>query len=94
MWVRRLCPTRARVVSVPFDPIRGYGEIVVHDGEPKGDRIIGLFNTCDEARAVGARRFLLEPYLIQQVRRHEPLHHHARYGPCPTSGVTFPTGRS
>ena len=36
-----MCPTRARVVSVPFDPIRGYGEIVVHDGEPKGDRIIG-----------------------------------------------------
>jgi len=50
----------------------------------KADRVVGLFNTCDEARAMGARRFLLEPYLIQQVRRHEPLHHHARYGPCPT----------
>jgi hypothetical protein len=29
-------------------------------------------------------RFLLQPYLIQQVRSREPLHRHARYGPCPT----------
>ena len=50
----------------------------------KADQILGLFDTCDEARAAGARRFLLEPYLIQQVRSREPLHHHARYRPCPT----------
>jgi hypothetical protein len=41
VWVRRLCPTRARVVSVPFDTGRRYGEVVVHDGEPKGDRVVG-----------------------------------------------------
>ncbi|GHJ44237.1 hypothetical protein Cs7R123_15790 [Catellatospora sp. TT07R-123] len=41
VWVERLCPTRARVVNVPFDPSRRYGEIVVHDGEPKGDRVVG-----------------------------------------------------
>lgn len=41
VWVRRLCPTRARVVSVPFDLSRRYGEVVVHDGEPKGDRVLG-----------------------------------------------------
>jgi hypothetical protein len=41
VWVRRLCPTRARVITVPFDISRRYGEIVVHDGEPKGDRVMG-----------------------------------------------------
>jgi hypothetical protein len=41
VWVQRLCPTRARVVNVPFDTSRRYGEIVVHDGEPKGDRVVG-----------------------------------------------------
>jgi hypothetical protein len=41
VWVRRLCPTRARVLSIPFDTTGRYGEIVVHDGEPKGDRVIG-----------------------------------------------------
>jgi len=41
VWVDRLCPTRARVVNVPFDTSRRYGEIVVHDGEPKGDRVVG-----------------------------------------------------
>jgi hypothetical protein len=39
VWAERLCPTRARVVSVPFDPSRRFGEVVVHDGEPKGRRV-------------------------------------------------------
>jgi hypothetical protein len=41
VWVQRLCPTRARVLNVPFDTARRYGEVVVHDGEPKGDRVVG-----------------------------------------------------
>jgi hypothetical protein len=41
VWVQRLCPTRARVINVPFDTSRRYGEVVVHDGEPKGDRVVG-----------------------------------------------------
>jgi hypothetical protein len=41
VWVQRLCPTRARVLNVPFDTSRRYGEIVIHDGEPKGDRVVG-----------------------------------------------------
>ena len=41
VWAERLCPTRARVVSVPFDPSRRFGEVVVHDGEPKGERVSG-----------------------------------------------------
>jgi hypothetical protein len=41
VWVRRLCPTRAQVINVPFDVSRRYGEVVVHDGEPKGNRVVG-----------------------------------------------------
>lgn len=41
VWVRRLCPTRARVLTVPFDVSRRFGEVIVHDGEPKGDRVVG-----------------------------------------------------
>jgi hypothetical protein len=40
VWARRLCPTRARVVSVPFDPARRFGEVVLHDGSPNGERIV------------------------------------------------------
>ncbi|MGA8112060.1 MAG: hypothetical protein WCA46_00205 [Actinocatenispora sp.] len=39
VWARRLCPTRARVMSVPFDVSRRYGEVVVHDGAPNGERV-------------------------------------------------------
>jgi hypothetical protein len=40
VWVQRLCPTRGRVLNVPFDLSRRYGEIVVHDGEPTGERVL------------------------------------------------------
>ncbi|MEU6139027.1 tetratricopeptide repeat protein [Streptomyces sp. NPDC047081] len=39
VWIERLCPTRGRVVNVPITSGRRYGEIVVHDGEPKGERV-------------------------------------------------------
>jgi hypothetical protein len=38
VWARRLCPTRARVVSVPMGAGRRFGEIVLHDGAPNGER--------------------------------------------------------
>ncbi|GAB4053981.1 tetratricopeptide repeat protein [Catellatospora paridis] len=41
VWAQRLCPTRARVTSVPFDPSRRFGEVVLHDGAPNGERYIG-----------------------------------------------------
>lgn len=41
VWAVRLCPTRARVISVPFDPSRRFGEVVVHDGAPSGERVVG-----------------------------------------------------
>jgi hypothetical protein len=40
LWAQRLCPARARVLSVPFDPARRYGEVIVHDGAPNGERVV------------------------------------------------------
>ncbi|MEU1478013.1 tetratricopeptide repeat protein [Streptomyces sp. NPDC001668] len=40
VWIERLCPTRGRVVNVPVTGGRRYGEIVVHDGEPNGERVV------------------------------------------------------
>jgi tetratricopeptide (TPR) repeat protein len=39
VWVLRICPTRGRVLSVPFTD-RRFGEIVVHDGAPNGERLV------------------------------------------------------
>ncbi|MFO0927720.1 MAG: hypothetical protein U0736_11890 [Gemmataceae bacterium] len=50
----------------------------------KGEQVIGLFATLEEARTAGYHRFLAQPFLIQQVRAHEPLYRHSRYQPCPT----------
>ncbi|MEU5436067.1 tetratricopeptide repeat protein [Streptomyces sp. NPDC020719] len=38
VWIERLCPTRGRVMNVPATDGRRFGEIVVHDGEPTGER--------------------------------------------------------
>ncbi|MEV5846876.1 tetratricopeptide repeat protein [Streptomyces sp. NPDC051985] len=40
VWIDRLCPTRGRVRNVPVSAGRRFGEIVVHDGEPKGHRVV------------------------------------------------------
>lgn len=39
VWVQRICPTRARVLSIPFSD-RRFGEIVLHDGAPNGERVV------------------------------------------------------
>ena len=39
----------------------------------KGDEILGLYESWDAARAEGLRGFLLEPHMIKQVLRREPL---------------------
>ena len=41
VWAVRLCPARARVVSVPFHAGRRFGEVVLHDGVPNGERVAG-----------------------------------------------------
>jgi hypothetical protein len=39
VWAQRLCPARARVVSVPLPSSgRHWGEVVLHDGVPNGTR--------------------------------------------------------
>ncbi|MFZ2504176.1 MAG: hypothetical protein WAW88_16070 [Nocardioides sp.] len=57
VWARRLCPTRARIESVPF-PESGhrFGDVVLHDGDPVGERAYG-----DGTRAVFNEIMLLEP---------------------------------
>ncbi|MEU2059036.1 tetratricopeptide repeat protein [Streptomyces sp. NPDC013455] len=40
VWIDRLCPTRGRVMNVPVSGGRRFGEIVVHDGEPTGRRVV------------------------------------------------------
>ncbi len=40
VWIDRLCPTRGRVMNVPVSAGRRFGEVVVHDGEPKGHRVV------------------------------------------------------
>lgn len=41
VWARRLCPTRARVLNVPTpESGRRFGEVVVHDGAPNGERTV------------------------------------------------------
>ncbi len=39
----------------------------------KGEEIIGLFDTKEQALEVGAERFLLKPKLIHQVLTREPV---------------------
>ncbi|MFI6266013.1 tol-pal system YbgF family protein [Micromonospora sp. NPDC051006] len=51
VWARRLCPARARVLNVPTpESGRRYGEVVVHDGAPNGERTVGgeRFSVFDE----------------------------------------------
>ncbi|WP_217180129.1 tetratricopeptide repeat protein [Streptomyces sp. AC495_CC817] len=50
VWIERLCPTRGRVVNVPVTGGRRYGEIVLHDGQPNGERVVdgSTFPVFDE----------------------------------------------
>ena len=38
----------------------------------KGEEILGLYDTWDAARQVGLRRFLMQPFLVHEVRAEEP----------------------
>ncbi|MGR6317852.1 tetratricopeptide repeat protein [Micromonospora soli] len=51
VWARRLCPARARVLNVPTpESGRRFGEVVVHDGAPNGERTVNgqTFPVFDE----------------------------------------------
>jgi hypothetical protein len=42
----------------------------------KKDRIVGFFNTLDDAYAAGLAQFLLDGFFIQEVREYEPIHYY------------------
>jgi hypothetical protein len=39
----------------------------------KGDEIIGIFHTYEEATAIGSEMFLMQPFMVTPVLEHEPL---------------------
>src|SRR5688572_27443633 len=42
VWCQRLDPARARIENVPLpDSGRSWGDIVLHDGVPNGERVVG-----------------------------------------------------
>jgi hypothetical protein len=49
----------------------------------KGQEIIGIWDTEEDARAVALQKYLMQPCLIQQVRSREPVVHlSARFWGC------------
>jgi hypothetical protein len=49
----------------------------------KGQEIIGIWDTEEDARAVALQKYLMQPCLIQQVRSREPVvHMSARFWGC------------
>jgi hypothetical protein len=39
----------------------------------KGEQVIGIWNSCEEAKTVALQRYLMQACLIHQVRRREPV---------------------
>jgi hypothetical protein len=39
----------------------------------KGETILGLYDSWHAARRAGLERFLLEPFLVHQIRTREPI---------------------
>ncbi|MBR7831809.1 hypothetical protein KDL01_00970 [Actinospica durhamensis] len=50
VWAQRICPTRAIVRSVPMRADRHFGDVILHDGAPNGQRIVGeaTYSVFDE----------------------------------------------
>jgi hypothetical protein len=77
--------------------VREIGKLLAEGHETKfvlikDERIIGLFASEEAARKEGLRRYLLEPFLVQQIRRHESILRLRGYNlPCPVS--TSPSAR-
>jgi hypothetical protein len=57
----------------------------------KGEEVIGIYDTWEEAREVGLNRYLLEPFFVHPIRAEEP---HLRIRginyPWPNSGSRLP----
>ena len=41
VWAQRICPTRAIIRSIPMVCDRGFGDVILHDGAPNGERTVG-----------------------------------------------------
>ncbi|MCF2528459.1 tetratricopeptide repeat protein [Yinghuangia soli] len=50
VWAKRICPARAIVVNVPLSSAHRFGDIVLHDGVPNGERVVegNAFPVFDE----------------------------------------------
>ena len=66
VWCRRLDPARALILSVPLpESGRAFHDVVLHDGEPKGSRILSgralsVFNELQLLEASKFRTYVLE----------------------------------
>lgn len=66
VWADRLCPARARLISIPFpESNHRWGDIVLHDGAPVGyrkfgDRELGVFNELELIQSSGYGTYLVE----------------------------------
>ena len=41
VWAQRICPTRAVIRSIPMASRRHFGDVILHDGAPHGERNAG-----------------------------------------------------
>ena len=58
----------------------------------KGSQIIGLYESLDAAYRAGLQRFLLQPFMLHQIRSREPLLR-IRRSEAPWSNYCFPSAR-
>ncbi|RZU73992.1 hypothetical protein EV384_2428 [Micromonospora kangleipakensis] len=95
VWARRLCPARAQVLNVPTpESGRRFGEIVVHDGAPNGERTVDgrTYSVFDELllfRASGLPTTTVEVTAAtpEDVRALAALFDEHGYAAEPSSGV-------
>ncbi|MFE9690486.1 tol-pal system YbgF family protein [Micromonospora sp. NPDC005806] len=95
VWARRLCPARARVLNVPTpESGRRFGEVVVHDGAPNGERTVNgqTFPVFDELLLFRASDLPTSTVEVvagtpEDVRALAALFDQHGYGAEPASGV-------
>jgi hypothetical protein len=88
----QLPPSRPDAFCIEYETFRReIGRLLAegHEGKwvlLKGEQIIGLFETREEARDEGYRRFLLSGFLIQPILTYHPLVRSLVWWfyPCPT----------
>ena len=65
-------------------------ELLANEGEGKyalirGDELINVFGTYEDAIKEGYAKFKLEPFLVKQIESIESVHFVSRLLTCPTS---------